>query len=266
MTDISRPTRAVVVAAGMGRRLAPYTDEMPKCLVPVRGRPILARQLEAYRAAGIDDVVVVRGYRAEVLERRHAELGPGVRFVENRAYQTNNILQSLVCARAELTQPFVFSYADIVFDRGVVAELMDAPGDVCLVVDKAFARIYEGRTEHPLSEAEVCALDERGRVAVVGKRSLPVEQAFGEFIGLAKVSAAGARAFTEAWRALEAEYAGREEEPFQRAPQFRVAYLTDLLQWLIDRGVAMTPVVIEGRWREIDTVQDLERAEATIDF
>jgi choline kinase len=261
---IARPTRAVIVAAGMGRRLAPYTDEMPKCLVPVRGRAMLRRALDAFRGEGLTDFVVVRGYKAEVLERRKAELGPGVRFVENPGYRDNNILQSLFCAEAELAAPFLFTYADIVFTDDVVARLMAAEGDVCLVVDRRFADVYAGRTEHPLAEAEVLAIGSDGFVSQVGKRALPPEQAAGEFIGLAKFSAAGAAELTAAWRRLAAEYAGREDAPFARAPSWRVAYVTDLLQHLIDSGVRMTPVWIDGSWREIDTVQDLVRAEEQI--
>jgi L-glutamine-phosphate cytidylyltransferase len=266
MTAVARPTRGVFVAAGMGRRLLPYTDEMPKCLVPVRGRPILVRALEAFRAHGVSDMVVVRGYRAEVLDRRRAELGPGVRFVENLDYQRNNILHSLFCAEPDLDGPFLFTYSDIVFAPEVVGSLMDAPGDICLVVDREYATVYEGRTEHPLSEAEVCRLDDHGNVAAVGKRAVPPEQAFGEFIGLAKLSAVGARALLDAWRRLSRQYAGRDDAPFQRAPRWQTAYLTDLLQYLIDAGFPLTPVVIEGRWREIDTVQDLERAEHAVDW
>ncbi len=191
-----RPGRSIVVAAGMGRRLAPFTDDMPKCLVPVAGRPMLVRALDAFRAHGVTDHVIVRGYKAEVLEARRGELGPGVRFVDNLAYRDNNILESLFCARAELDGAFLFTYADIVFARDVVTTLMAAEGDICLVVDRDFAKIYEGRTEHPLSEAEVCKLDASGRIAAVGKRSVPVEEAWGEFIGLAKFSTAGARART----------------------------------------------------------------------
>jgi L-glutamine-phosphate cytidylyltransferase len=265
---IAKPRRAVIVAAGMGRRLLPYTDEMPKCLVPVRGRPMLSRALDAFRAHGLDEFVIVRGYKADVLERRRLELGPPneVRFVENREYQTNNILQSLFHAADALDGPFLFTYADIVFARDVVTRLMEAEGDFCLVVDRRFRDIYEGRTDHPLPEAEVCSVGTDGFVAKVGKRALPPEEAAGEFIGLAKISAAGAARFTAAWRELEASYAGRDDEPFQRAPQWRNAYLTDLLQHLIDGGERMMPVYIDGMWREIDTVQDLHRAEETVDF
>jgi L-glutamine-phosphate cytidylyltransferase len=261
-----RPARAIIIAAGRGRRLAPYTDEMPKCLVPVDDRSILAWQLDAFRAAGVTDVVIIRGYLGEVLERRRGELGDGVRFVDNPEYETNNILQSLFYARDEMDGPVLITYSDIVFGRDVVAALMDAPGDVSLVIDRDFASIYEGRTDHPLEEAEVADLDDAGAVRRVGKRALPASEAWGEFIGLARLSAEGARWFREAWDALCARYAGREDEPFGRAARFRDAYLTDLLQHLIDAGRPVTPVPIRGRWREIDTVQDLHRARKLLRF
>jgi choline kinase len=257
--------KAIIVAAGMGRRLAPYTDEMPKCLVPVRGRPILARQLAHLRAHGVDDVTIVRGYKADVLEARRAELDP-VTFIENPDFRTNNILQSFFCAESRMDGGFFFSYADIVFAEDVAAALARAEGDFCLIVDEGYAEVYEGRTEHPFTEAEVTKLAPDGSVAAVGKRAVPVEEAIGEFIGLAKFSAKGASVLREAWAELQRTYAGREEEPFVRAPRWRVAYLTDLLQWLIDRGVKMTPVMIRGRWREIDTVQDLQRANDAVDW
>ena len=258
--------RAVVVAAGMGRRLAPYTDEMPKCLVPIAGRPMLRRAIDAFRAHGVDDFVVVRGYKAEVLEARRDELGPGVRFVENTAYRENNILQSLFCAGGELDGPFLFTYADIVFTHEVVGKLMAAEGDICLVVDRRFRDVYVGRTDHPLQEGEVTSVGADGFVAKVGKKALSPDDAVGEFIGLARFTAAGAARFCAAWRELEARYRGREDEPFQRAPAWRVAYLTDLLQHMIDGGERMTPVYIDGMWREIDTVQDLQRADQAVDW
>ncbi|MBI4510819.1 MAG: phosphocholine cytidylyltransferase family protein [Deltaproteobacteria bacterium] len=266
MSILTPIRKAVVVAAGKGRRLAPYTDEMPKCLVPVRGRPMLARQLDAFRAHGVVETVVVRGYKADVLERRRSELGPGVRFVENLDYERNNILSSLFKAESELDGPFLFTYADIVFAQEVVGELLSADGDICLIIDQDFAKVYDGRTDHPLAEAEVCALSPSGHVAAVGKRSIPPHEAFGEFIGLAKFSARGATMLLSAWRKAKSEYVGREDAPFMRAPRFQEAYLTDLLQFLIDEGVPLTPVPIRGRWREIDTVQDLRRAEDSVDW
>ena len=250
--------KAIIIAAGRGRRLMPYTDQMPKCLVPIDERTILDIQLAALRTHGVSEIVIIRGYLGHVLSER--DLGPGVRFVDNADWEHNNILESLFCARDDIHGPLYLSYSDILFTPGVVRRLAKAAGDICLVIDRGFREIYRGRTEHPLTEAEVAALDDDGSVLQVGKRSLPVNLAAGEFIGLAKLSDRGSRWFVDTWTELEEHYRDRAEEPFQRALHFRQAYLTDLLQELIARGRRLDPVIIEGSWREIDTVQDLERA------
>ncbi len=256
--------RAIIIAAGRGRRLMPYTDRMPKCLVPVDHRTIMGIQLDAFRIHGVREIIIIRGYLGDVMTERAGELGGGVRFVDNREWEHNNILESLFCAEQEIEGPLFLTYGDIIFTPAVVGRLVEAPGDVCLVIDRAFRDVYEGRDEHPLPEAEVADLDARGLVRRVGKRALPPEEAFGEFIGLAKVSAAGARWMREAWGELRSAYRGREEQPFQRAPSFRAAYLSDMLQHLIEAGRPIQPVAIDGEWREIDTVQDLQRARAML--
>jgi len=261
MTQVEK---AIVIAAGRGRRLMPYTDQMPKCLVPVDGRSILGVQLDAFRAHGVRDIVIIRGYLGDVLGARAGELGGGVRFLENPDWEHNNILESLFCAEEEIDGPVLLTYSDIIFTPEVVRRLVASEGDICLIIDRAFRDVYVGRSDHPLPEAEVSDLDERGLVRRVGKRALPPEDAYGEFIGLAKLSAAGAGWMRDAWRELQGAYRGRETEPFQRAPSFRAAYLTDILQHLIEAGRPVHPVAIDGEWREIDTVQDLERARAML--
>ncbi|HVV83795.1 MAG TPA: phosphocholine cytidylyltransferase family protein [Kofleriaceae bacterium] len=259
--------KAIIVAAGRGKRLGRHTDELPKCLVPVGARSILGWQLRALAAAGVDEVVMVRGYRGDVLEagaRAAAPAGVRLRFVDNREWETNNILLSLACARDELAGETLVSYSDIIFTPAVTRALVAAQGAIDLVIDADFATIYEGRTEHPLDEGEVADLDERGRVRRVGKRALPPADAVGEFIGLARLSADGSAWAGAALDDALARYAGRDHEPYQRAARFRNAYLTDLLQELIDAGKPVTPVLIRGQWREIDTGQDLERATALV--
>src|SRR5690349_13441108 len=104
----------------MGRRLQPYTDDRPKCLVEVNGRSILERQIEAYRAAGVEEIAVGRGYLAGRIA-----IG-GIDYFENRQFRTNNILASLFCAEEAMGGGFLFSYSDIVFRREVVKDLVAA--------------------------------------------------------------------------------------------------------------------------------------------
>ena len=259
--------KAIIIAAGRGKRLGHHTEELPKTLVPVGARTILGWQLRAFAAAGVDELVVIRGYRGDVLEagvKAALPAGMRVRFVDNREWETNNVLLSLACARDELRGETLLTYSDIIFTPAVTRALVAATGAIDLVIDEDFASIYEGRTQHPLDEAEVARLDGE-RVQLVGKRALPADLADGEFIGLARLSAEGAAWAQGALDDALARYAGRDHEPYQRAARFRNAYFTDLLQELIDGGRPVTPVRIRGQWREIDTGQDLERAVALVE-
>jgi L-glutamine-phosphate cytidylyltransferase len=245
--------KEIVIAAGMGARLKNHTNNIPKCLVEVAGRPILRHQIDAFRAEGVEKIAVIRGYLAEKITY------DDLTYYENPDFRSNNILESLFCAEPEMDGPFLSTYADILYDRSVVRAVLDAPGDISLVVDRLWHRTYEGRTDHPVSEAELTVLDETGRVVEVGKHVGP-EHALGEFIGLAKYSAAGAEAMRQVYHEMRDKLFAHPEVPWQATKTFRKAYLTDLIEELIDRGVDVRPAPIDGHWREIDTVQDLERA------
>lgn len=255
--------KAIIVAAGRGRRLGSETEDVPKCMVAVGGRPILHRQLDALAAAGVEDIVIVRGYLGD---RITPPPGRRVRFVENPAWEANNILASLMHASGDMDDGFVFSYSDIVFGASAARALSRAGEDVALVIDRRWRGAYEGRTLHPVPEAELARVESAAagpaRVTRVGKRAVPVDDAAGEFIGLARFSPAGAQALRETWqRALAAGL----EAPFGMSATLRQAYLTDALNQMAAAGIHLAPVFIDGAWREIDTEQDLERAHALVD-
>jgi len=252
--------RAIVIAAGRGKRLGAHTEEIPKCMVQVGKKPILGWVWDAFAAAGITELVVIRGYRGDVLETFVRSLVPRAIFVDNLEWQTNNVLLSLACARAYLDQPTYLTYSDILFTPAVARAAAASPAEIGLVIDRDFRSIYEGRTEHPLDEGEVADLMPDGTVARVGKRALPAADAVGEFIGLSRLGARGAALVGRALDELALRFEDRPDEPFQRAARYRNAYLTDLWQELIDRGVRVDPIWIDGQWREIDTGQDLDRA------
>jgi choline kinase len=236
--------------------LRPYTDDRPKCLVEINGKSILQRQLDAYRAAGIEDVHIVRGYMKESI------VVDGAKYFCNDAYETNNILASLFYAEPAMEGGFLMSYSDIVFRPEVVRTALDAEGDYALVIDRRWKDAYEGRKDHPVEEGEVARV-ERGLVTRVGKKTVPADEATGEFIGLARFSARAAVQMRERYHSRKRTLG---DQPYGTAKRFQVAYVTDLLNDLIDDGVAMYPAFIDGGWREIDTVEDLERAKSVVDW
>ena len=255
--------KGIIVAAGRGKRLGPETAEIPKCMVSVGGRPILHWQLDALTAAGVDELVIVRGYLGDRIDPG-ARPGLRVRFVENPDWASNNIFTSLFYAEAEMATGFLFSYSDIVFSPEHARALAGGAGPVGLVVDRRWRDAYDGRTLHPVSEAELARVEGTGaaaRVTRVGKRLVSAEEAAGEFIGLARFSPEGAEALRAVWRS--ARSAGLEK-PFGAAASLAQAYLSDGLNGVAGTGVALVPSFIDGGWREIDTEQDLARAEQAI--
>jgi choline kinase len=246
--------KAIIIGAGRGSRLLSNTDEVPKTLVEVMGRPMLDYVLDALEQAGFErkDIVFICGYAEDVVRRRY----PDLTFVRNADWANNNILLSLLCARSFLADGFVSTYADIVYEPGIVSRLLAAPEDIVLGCDTAWRRRYVDRSQHPESDAEKLIADGR-RVTQLSRR-IPSEHASGEFIGVMKLTRAGAQAFVAGFERARAQYAGRE---YREGRSFERAYLIDLLAELLEAG---TPVYREdtpGGYMEIDTVQDLALAE-----
>ena len=248
------PVKAIVIGAGRGSRLRHLTDDIPKTLVPILGRPMLDGILEALAAGGFrrSDVVFICGYKAHVIREAY----PDLTYVENPDWESNNILLSLLHAREHLGSGFVSTYADIVYRPSVVVDLVASPRDITLACDTDWRRRYEGRSQHPETDAEKMRAE--GDRVVELSRKIASEKASGEFIGVMKQSAAGAARFLAAFDSARARFAGRE---FREGRSFEKAYLIDLLQVMIEEGETMHRVDTHGGYMEIDTLQDAALAE-----
>jgi L-glutamine-phosphate cytidylyltransferase len=246
--------RPVIIAAGRGSRLQNETDDIPKTLVEVMGRPMLEWILDAFESAGLSrrDVVFVCGYRAEVIQARYPEFT----YVTNHDWASNNILLSLLMARPYLKGGFISTYGDIVYEGAVVQKLARSSADIALGCDTQWRRRYVGRTQHPETDAEKLRADGT-RVVELG-RTIPSERADGEFIGVMKLSPTGAQQFLAAFDEAEGKYGGGL---FREGRSFQKAYLIDLLAEMLERGTLMERQDTPGGYMEIDTLQDLSMAE-----
>ena len=121
--------RAILLAASRGEKLGPLTERRPKCMIDVRGEPLLQRLVRTLNQSGLRDVTVVRGYRKEAIDLA------GIEAVDNDRYAETGEAASLACAFDRLYGPCVLSYGDILFRRHVLDGLLDATGDIVTVVD-----------------------------------------------------------------------------------------------------------------------------------
>jgi choline kinase len=243
--------RAIIIGAGRGRRLMPTTHDTPKCFAEVCGRRILDWAVDAFRQNGIGEIAFIGGYQIDKV--RHAY--PAFAFRHNVAWESNNILASLFCADDLMDQPFICCYSDILFQPSIVAGLLDNRDDMALSVDVAWLQRYAGRTDHPSDDAEkVIAVN--GAVTRID-REIDERDAYGEYTGIARFSAAGAVRLRDHFRRCRARFAGN---PFRGAKTFEQAYLIQLFQDMIEAGERFVHVDTPGGYLEIDTQQDFESA------
>ena len=233
--------KAVILAAGQGRRLAPMGWDKPKCLLPCGNRTLLDSTLQSILEHGIRDVIIVVGYRRELVEnaaRRHAT---NCEFIVNEDYATTNTIHSLWLAREYLNEGIIYFNGDVWFEPPVLSFLLQSAGRrrSALLVEVKRCGAEEVKVQ----------VDPFGRIIRIGK-DLPPEEALGEFIGLGKFEHSACASLVESlWRYNEE--LGRKDCFFESA-------LADIL----DRHTFMAAPLGGLKAVEIDTPEDYARAQS----
>ena len=128
--------RVLILAAGLGTRLAPITDDKPKALVPVNGIPILMKQIDNLHKIGINHITIISGYKADILEKMVHEKYPAIHIIKNVDYATTNNMYSAYLGRAAVeNHKFLMMNADVFFDASVITTLMDFAAPDAIVTD-----------------------------------------------------------------------------------------------------------------------------------
>lgn len=242
----------ILIGAGRGSRLMPFTATEPKCFTRIAGKRILDWTLDAFRDSGLDRFVFIGGYLGDVVRRGYPEF----RLVENTDWPNNNILFSLLYARDYMAGGFYATYTDTLFRPGAVAALRDSPHDITLVMDTLWRERYRSRTMHPEADGEKMTAN-GDRVTRIS-RAIPSEAASGEFTGVMRMTPDGASRFLEFYDGLYAKLA--TDGVLAEGRPFRMAYLIHQLDRMIQSGIAVHCVRVPGEYHEIDTVEDLRLA------
>lgn len=236
--------KLIVLAAGQGTRLRPLTDNIPKCMVPLEGTPLLERQLATAREVGLTDLHVATGYREDVIDY------PGIVKHFNPAYDRTNMVTSLFCAEEIMDDDLIVAYGDIVYQPDVLQGIIDSPHPVSVVVDRGWQRYWAARQEDPLIDAETMKLREDGTIIELGKKPRSLDDIQGQYIGLMKFSRAALAEIRPFYHGLDhtATYDGKD---------YPNMYMTSFLQLIADRLMPLHAVFITNGWMEIDAPSDL---------
>ena len=242
----------IILAAGKGMRLRPETINIPKGMVKLFDKSLLELQIDIFKKFDINDISIVTGYLSNKINFS------SIKYFNNKNYSSTAGIASLYCAREKLSNNTIITYSDLIFDEKIIEQVKNFSGDIGITIDLEWEKNYEGRDQHPKSEAENVLLDNQNNILELRKNisSCKENQKIGEFTGLVKFSKKASKKFIERYSELNDSHSGK----FHNADTFNQAIISDMLQELIDLGLKVEPIFIRGKWCEIDTPQDLERA------
>ena len=239
----------------MGSRFRSLTNNKPKCMLKLSNQTLIERQIKIFHSCNINDITIVTGYRGELIDISN------VNYVKNENYETTNMNESLFCALELSNSPVLVTYSDIVFEQKIIQQMLEITDGIRLAVNLNWKKYYQNRKNHPLSEAEN-VLVENERILQIRKnisKSLQNQQ-IGEFLGIMMLSSDHVKILLERYSYLKKNHIGT----FHNSSSLSNAYITDMLQEIINCGINVNPVFTEGRWFEIDTPEDLKNAEKLI--
>lgn len=234
---------AVILAAGVARRLAPLTDHTHKCLLPVGDRPLLVRMLEALASVGVREAVLVVGHCADQVRTvaGQARGAMRIRYVDNPEYRRGSVL-SLHAARAHLGAPTLVMDADVLFPRALLRRLVEAAAPTACLIDRSFEDTGE----------EVKYYTRGDRVVALGKKVVPESwEQVGEGVGFFRCDGEAGRELVTLLEQVIREGDGLNE-------------YEDALHLLAGRRPVGWIDVTGLPWTEIDFPEDLHRARTEV--
>src|SRR6202050_1650897 len=232
--------RAVILGAGRGSRMGHLADDRPKCFVELEGKPLIERQIAALRRGGVDEIGVVRGYRAEMIDF------PGLSYFANERWAETNMVMSLAAASAWLRSgPVIASYADIFYRSELVRGLAGAPGELVISYDRAWRNLWTLRFADPLADAETFRINAAGQLLEIGGKTTRIEDIEGQYMGLLKFT-------PPAWSKIEALLG-----TLDAAVRDRLDVTGLLRRLLVEKELAIGTFGTEGPWGAIDNSEDV---------
>lgn len=244
--------KAIILAAGQGTRLKKYTENLPKGMLSFMGKTIIERQIEMYRNCGIDKIIVVRGFAADKIQYE------GVTYYMNKDYANTNMVESFMTAEREFDDDIILSYSDILFEEKMLKSMMASVEDFVVAVDDDWKKYWQERYGKVDFDTESLSIDKDENIIELGLENPKLEDIDARYVGLLKFSVEGLGYIKEI---MEDAYLNFEDKPWQQSGKtVRKAYMTDLLNAIIESGKKVKAERFHNGWIEFDTNEDYENA------
>jgi len=243
--------KAIILAAGMGTRLGKYTENLPKGMLEFNGKPLILQQVETLREAGIKDISIVKGYEPDKINL------PDVKYYENKDYANTNMVETLFKAEQEMNDEILVCYADILYEPRILKQVLEANVDVGVTVDEDYWDYWKARLDNPKDDTESLVIEDE-KIVELGDTECSLDKAKVRYVGLIKFSKKGVDALKKVYHKNKEIYFNKDEH-WMKSKSFKKAYMTCMLQALINEGYEVNPIIIKHGWLEFDTVEDYEK-------
>ena len=254
-------TKAIILAAGdHGNQLSMKVllEDLPVTLLDINGKSILERNIETLYQVGIQDIIVVRGFRKEKFNLSN------IYYIDNDNYGNAFILESIMCAKEKMDSRILLMYSDILYEKDILLRLLKRDDDIVLVVDRLHRKgeFRENKLDliaaekDPISYERTIIVERKNPIKKIGKR-LSLDEANYEHIGISLFSQAGIKQLVKEYDLAKKKY---KKGQFHEAKSFMKAGLTDILQEMLDKGCKVNSMEVYKGWIEIHTFENYKTA------
>lgn len=237
--------KIIILAAGQGTRLRPYTENKPKALVELWGKPLLTHQLEVLTSSGVskDDIYIVTGYQQQHIQAL------GYHTISNPDFGCSNMLTSLFCAESLFSgqDDVVVTYGDVLYSASLMALLKRETPGVLVPGNLNWLELWQQRMENPYDDVESFVFDQQHQLLNIGQKVQDATQVMAQYMGVFKVGAEFCTAFVRHYQDFLAE---------NHSQRLNNLYITDFLHYLAGKSLAST-CLYNGGWIEVDSTDDL---------
>ena len=175
----------IILAAGRESRLKKMTDRKPKCMVEFRGRTLLEGVINNFLESDINNIYTVTGYKEKKIK------SPLIKKIYNSMWKKSSIMRSLMCSNKILKKSTcIVSYSDIFYENKSIEVLKKMKGDICLLSNNNWKKIWKQRFTNPLSDLETFKV-KNNQLTSIGEKPLNTKDIQGQYMGLIKITPNG---------------------------------------------------------------------------
>jgi choline kinase len=239
----------IILAAGMGTRMASLTRNKPKCFLNIEGSTLIERLINQLRSLGLKDISIVTGYKAKKFKFKN------INYFHNKEYKTSNMVYSLMKAKKKFNSDILIIYSDLIVSKKILKEMISTRhiNKLSVAVDLNWKKNWAHKLKKKNKDLESLNINKKNEITEIGADAKCLKNIHGRFIGVVRFSKKINSIFLKTWKTNKNK---NEKNWGISGRSLKQAYMTDLLNKLINMKIKCKAVLFNNGWYEFDSKSD----------